>query len=92
VAKDRAHVFVRPLQEKERDDFNTDEVQVKEENLEYVPTALEDFLPRCCKANSPVFNTAVRLNRAANIKEEVKQIVSESIADADKAGEEGFHI
>lgn len=92
VAKDRAHVFVRPLQEKERDDLDTNEVQVEEENLEYVPTALEDFLPRCCKPNSPVFNTAVRLNRAASIKEEVKQIVSEAVADADKAGEGGFHV
>lgn len=93
VCQGRAHLFPRPLQEKERDDLiNAEEVPVEEENFEHMPTALEDFLPRCCKPNSPEFNTAVRLNRAANVKDEVKQIVSEAIADADKASEGGWDV
>jgi hypothetical protein len=89
--KGRCHLFPRPLREQEREDLiNTDEVAVEAETFEHAPTALEDFLPRCCKPDSQVFNTAVRLNRAANTKEEVQQIVQEVIADADKSSEEGW--
>jgi len=92
ACKGRAHLFPRPLQEKERDDLiNTEEVSIEEENIEHMPTSLEDFLPHCCKPNSPVFQTAIRLNRAGNIKEEIKQITGEAIADADKASGEGWN-
>jgi len=92
AGKSRAHVFVRPLREKEHDDVVFEDLAAEEENFEHMPTALEDFLPRCCKPNSPIFQTAVRLNRAGSVKEEVKQIASEAVADADKISEKGWQL
>lgn len=88
AAKNRAHLFTRPLLKRERHDLiDTEEVHVEQENTDRPPTALEDFLPRCCKPDSQVFNTAVRLNRSQNVKEEVQQIVQEVVTEADKESE-----
>ena len=90
AAKDRAHIFLRPLKEKEPDVIDVDTVSVEEENGDRGSQVMEDFITRVCK--SPAVDlTARRLSRAPNVREEVDQIVNEAITEADKVSDEGWN-
>jgi DNA repair exonuclease SbcCD nuclease subunit len=83
AAKGRAHLFVRPMKESVEVDVDTEETKEVAPVTESL-NSVEDFIPQCCPADSPVFHTAVRLYRAASVKDEVKSIIDEAIKAFDQ--------
>lgn len=74
AAEGRAHLFLKPIEVTNEEES---EEAIESTNEE---TGLASYLGDCCEPDSAVYNTALRLVKSNNRKEELQAIVSEALA------------